>query len=224
LKDKIGVMDNNGRVLSGFCRPVLDKCRRYTYGDGQYVDNNTVVKSYMERTMMQIKAAQQEIIADYAKTCLIDVSACYNGQITNSSSYGMGTGLSPKILKPVLMGACRGVALSCSYAVFSDSSTPTRCPTSGASTAPCWKSDGKTRESDTCIHMLSEMFYQTLMCPLDSTWTNVGGTASNNYTPAGYVNSNCKCNTGYYVYNGACTMTPTCESGKTWNSASGACS
>jgi hypothetical protein len=197
LKGKIGVMDNNGRVVSGFCRPVLDKCRRYTYSDGQYVDNNTVVKSYMERTISQIIAAQAGIVADYAKSCLTDVSVCYNGQITSANSYGVGTSLSPSIIRPILMGACRSVALSCAYSVFSDKSD-----------TDCWSGD--TRRPEQCITKLSEMFYQTLMCPLNSTWQTAGKTAeaSDPEEAAKYVNSNCKCNTGYYVSGSTCAIEP----------------
>ncbi|MDR3208379.1 MAG: hypothetical protein LBT45_00860 [Rickettsiales bacterium] len=193
LKSKIGVMDNNGRVVSGFCRPVLDKCRRYTYSDGQYVDNNTVIKSYMERTMSQIIAAQSGVIAEYAKTCLTDVSTCYNGQITSANSYGIGTSLSPSIVRPILMGACRSVALSCAYVVFS---------TAGAR-------DSVT-EQNALIDRLSNMFYQTLMCPLNSTWSDTLQD-SDGVVPAEkskYINSNCKCNSGYYVSVGTCAQIP----------------
>ncbi|MDR2268554.1 MAG: hypothetical protein LBD94_00005, partial [Rickettsiales bacterium] len=122
LKSKIGVMEN-GRIKSGFCRPVLEKCRLATYEEGQYIENNTVVKSYLERTMTQVNAAQNSIISEYAKSCVSDVSTCYNNQITQVNSYAGGTSLSPSVLKPILMGACRNVALSCAYAVFSEIDT-----------------------------------------------------------------------------------------------------
>jgi len=197
LKDKIGVMEN-GRVKSGFCRPVLDRCRMITYNEGRYVDNNTVVKSYMERVMTQIGAAQNNIIAEYASVCVNDVSLCYNSQITQVNAYSGGISLSPSTVRPILMGACRNVALSCAYAVFSaddDRKTGSKC-------------DG----ADACINSLSEMFYQSMLCPQNSTW--VDGNHTNDivthYVHMGFVNSNCKCNNGSYAYNGKCVALPAC--------------
>ena len=220
LKDKIGVMES-GRVKSGFCRPVLDKCRMVTYSEGQYVDNNTVVKAYMERTMTQIQAAQSGIISEHAKNCIADVSACYNSQVTQVNSYSGGLTLSPSTVKPILMGACRNVALSCAYAVFPDAS------------------DCNRSQQAICIDKLSEMFYQSMLCPVNSRWIRVptctgvnetcvdanhfgvcwNGTSEDltkechnveNYALGGWVNNACQCNPNYAVYNGTCTLNPTC--------------
>jgi hypothetical protein len=202
LLNKIGSSDPaTGRVTSGFCRTVLDKCRRYTYNDNkEYIANNTIVKSYLERTMTQIRAAQSGIISEHASECIHDVSTCYNSQLTQVNSYSGGLSLSPSTVKPILMGACRNVALSCSYAVFSTDTD---------------------RTANTLIDKLSEMFYQSMLCPANSRWNNsapVGQIAAPNYTMSTgttYVNSNCQCNSGYVVYNGLCTMTPVCPSNST---------
>jgi hypothetical protein len=199
LLNKIGASDSaTGKITSGFCRPVLDKCRRYTYNDNkEYVKNNSIVKSYLERTMTQIRSAQSGIISEHASECIHDVSTCYNSQLTQVNSYSGGLSLSPSTVKPILMGACRNVALSCAYAVFSTDTD---------------------RTPNTLIDKLSAMFYQSMLCPANSRWNNsapAGQAAAVNYTlstGSSYVNSNCQCNADYVVYNGLCTMTPTCPS------------
>jgi hypothetical protein len=190
LKGKIGVA-SNGRVQSGFCRPVLDKCRQYTYSNGTYVDNNTIVKSYLERTMAQIRAAQNGVIAEYAAKCVSDVSACYNSQVTQINSYASGLTLSPSSVKPILMGACRNIALSCANAVFSS-------PADRAA-------GGKCDDPENCINNLSEMFYQAMLCTIsNSKWNATVGTPNDHL----YVNSNCQCNIDYYPSLGACARCP----------------
>ena len=205
LKDKIGVKEND-RIQSGFCRPVLDRCRLLTHTrDGAYQDNNTVVKSYMERVMAQIGAAQERIISEYASSCIGAVQICYNSQLSSLNLNIGGTQVSPSIVKPILMGACRNVSLSCAYAVFQD------------------KVRVSTTENE-FINDLSNMFFQSMLCPINSIWDDSPCNSecirpSQNFTmttnPANlstraYANSSCYCMVDFVVYNGQCTKSPTC--------------
>ena len=213
LLSRIGKMDESTKhVTSGFCRPVLEKCQRYTYDSNKkYNEKNTIVKSYLQRTMTQIKASQANIIVEHASECITDVSTCYNSQITQVNSYSSGLTLSPSTVKPILMGACRNVALSCAYAVFSDPSD------NGAD--KCW-TDSTTRNANNCINQLSSMFYQSMLCPANSEWNNTASStpAINNTLSDGssYVNSNCQCKSGYYVYNGTCLAVASCTDNSAW--------
>ena len=51
-----------------------------------------------------------------------------------------------------------------------------------------------------CIQNISQMFYQSLLCPENSTYMQATGTAGSN----GYVNTHCKCNTGYEIWGSSC--------------------
>lgn len=84
-----------------------------------------------------------------------------------------------------MRGACRNVALTCAYAVFANDSES--CPENNA---------------DTCVESISEMFYQSLLCPDNSTYTKTAGTSGNN----NYVNEHCKCNLGYSVSGSQCVV------------------
>jgi hypothetical protein len=207
LRNKIGE-SSGGTLVSGFCRPVLDRCRQFTYQDGVYVPNNSIVKSYLERAMTQIYAAKNSIMTEYASTCIADVSACYNSQITQVQSYATGISLTPDLVKPVLMGACRNVALSCAYALFP---TTTDCNHSVTENNPVTENN-----QNACIDKLSKMFYQALMCPVNSTWdTGCTSVASINDKNA-CVSHSCKCKTNYYVVNGQCLSTPSCPANSIW--------
>lgn len=80
LQDKIGTIED-GKAL-GMCSAVLNQCQDYTYtGTGtsrKYNSENNVIKSYLERTLVQIKAAQDAALADYAEDCISDVADCLN--------------------------------------------------------------------------------------------------------------------------------------------------
>ena len=80
LLNKIGYHDDGSGRDYGMCMSVLNKCQNYTYeGRGtkaKYDFDNLVLKEYLQRTMTQIKATQDTIIADYAENCVSDVSAC----------------------------------------------------------------------------------------------------------------------------------------------------
>ena len=199
----------------GLCRAVLDKCQQYTYnlsGD-KYNPYNDVVVNYVQRAMVNIKSAQHQIISDYASTCMTDVAACYNQQVTQVNSWSSVASVAS--IRGVMTGACRNVALTCAYAVFANmctvgvqnatnwvlqSTTDSTQTTDGTPCTPC-----NTENPSACINGISEIFYQSLLCPENSTYSVDSGSPSNRMV-GGYVNAQCKCNEGYTAFGGACLM------------------
>ena len=219
LLTKIGT--GNTVKDGGLCRAVLDKCQQHTYNlsGEKYNPYNDVVINFIQRAMVNIKSAQQQIISDYASSCMTDVASCYNQQVTQVNSWSSVASVSS--IKGVMTGACRNVALTCAYAVFANMCTTgeqnamnwvlhaigddshTAIDTS-VSCTPCNSSNQAT-----CIEGISEIFYQSLLCPDNSTYnsTCVSGTSANRMVE-GCVNKQCKCNTGYTVWGGSCS--PSC--------------
>ena len=194
LMKKIGT--GNTVKDGGLCRAVLDKCQDYTYvtagKNTAYNPYNEVVVNYIQRAMVNIKAAQSKIISDYASTCMADVQACYNQQ--NSQITSWTTAASVDNVYKVLTGACYNVALTCGYAVFAYDNEMAQ------------KIDGKTpaEQNSMFIQGISQMFYQSLLCPDNSVYTD--GTVS-----GAYVNDRCVCKAGYFVSGGSCVSA--CPSG-----------
>ena len=185
----------------GLCRPVLDKCRAYTYGsNGNYMPYNDIVINYIQRAMVNIKAAQYQIVANYASSCLSDIATCYNDQVSQLTSWSATAAASS--VYNIMKGACRNIALTCGYAVFSADTTS--CP-----------------NQDKCIESISEIFYQSLLCPDNSVYMmSHSNTISVNNTYAGWVNTMCKCKDDFVTFNGACL--PLCDNGGQYLS-SGVC-
>ena len=170
----------------GLCRAVLDKCQAYTYTDETYQPYNDIVVNYIQRAMVNIKAAQYRIISDYASSCMVDVASCYNQQVTQVNAWSSSASTSS--IYNVMNGACRNVALTCAYGVFADNSEA--CP---------------SNDPDTCIASLSNMFYQSLLCPDNSTYDPMGpddSVAENG--ESGYINELCSCNLGYVKWGNYC--------------------
>jgi len=85
LQYKIGYI-TDGKAY-GMCASVLNQCQDYTYDDkGNFKYNNDVVKSYLERTLVQIKAQQDELLNSYAESCLTDVTSCLSDNGWSSGS------------------------------------------------------------------------------------------------------------------------------------------
>ncbi|MDE6477735.1 MAG: hypothetical protein K2L94_00625 [Alphaproteobacteria bacterium] len=187
LLDKIGT----GKKVSdnGLCRAVLDKCQQYTYKNDTYQPYNDVVVSYIQRAMVNVQAAQRKIISDYASTCMTEIATCYNQQVTQVNAWSNVASVDS--IYRVMTGACHNVALTCAYAVFAND------------TQSCPKNDDGTYDDADCIKNISEMFYQSLLCPDNSDYAAEQGTADSN----GYVNDHCKCRSGYYSYNNQCYAT-----------------
>ena len=199
LLQKIGTKQNV--TDEGLCRAVLDKCQRYTYNsNGNYIPYNDIVVNYVQRAMVNIRAAQQNIISDYASKCMVDVAECYNQQVTQVNAWSSSANVSS--IYNVMRGACRNVALTCAYAVFDNSNLD------------C----GDTNSQDTCITGISEMFYQSLLCPDNSTYSASVSDSTGNGTE--WANSNCKCDLGYEAWGGQCVLR--CSTNQTRN-ASGIC-
>lgn len=207
LLSKIGT----GQTIKdgGLCRAVLDKCQDYTYttnnNTSTYKQYNDVVVNYIQRAMVNIKAAQSKIISDYASSCLSDMSDCYNLQITQINSLTDVANI--ETVRQVMTGACHNVALTCGYAVLANE-----------------LSDSDTDED--VVTKISEVFYQSLLCPENSTYDpNDSHTTSINRktsTSSAYawVNSRCKCDIGYTVWNGSCLQQ--CATNQ-YRNASGVC-
>ena len=206
LLTKIGTQKD--ATAEGLCRPVLDKCRAYTYDDhGTYKPYNDIVVNYIQRAMVNIKAAQYQIVSDYASTCLNDIASCYNNQVSQINSWS-ATAASSSVYN-IMRGACRNVALTCGYAVFS------------ADGDSCPKTDTSSAQTK-CIESISEIFYQSLLCPDNSIYMMAHSSViSPNNTHRGWVNTMCKCSEGFVTFNGACL--PKCDNGGTYLST-GVCS
>ena len=103
LQYKIGYHDNTSGKNMGMCMSVLNKCQDYTYDENRkYVANNSVISEYLYRTMIQIKAAQDTVLSNYAENCISDVTSCL-------SSNGYDSVYNTKI--PV--NACKSVITTC---------------------------------------------------------------------------------------------------------------
>ena len=101
--------------------------------------------------MVNIQSGQRKIISDYASSCMVDIASCYNQQVTQINSWS--TSASVNSIYNVMRGACRNVALTCAYAVFANDQTS--CPPDN---------------DDMCIQKVSEVFYQSLLCPENSVY------------------------------------------------------
>ena len=197
LMQKIGTGQSvkNG----GLCRAVLDKCQYYTYEtNGKrsvYKPYNDVVISYIQRAMVNIKAAQSKIISDYASTCMSEVEKCYNQQTTQITSWS--TSASVDNIYRVMTGACYNVALTCGYAVFAYDKEMGKTL------------DGLSEEQDkknTLIRGISEMFYQSLLCPENSEFVDILQSEADEQEASKYVNARCKCKDDYYLYGSSCVL------------------
>lgn len=192
----------------GLCRPVLDKCQRYTYtSDGEYRRFNDIVVNYMQRAMVNIRAAQRQIISDYASSCMTDIASCYNQQVNQVNSWSSNASVTS--VYNVMRGACRNVALTCAYAVFSNGEV---CSDENAQQSP-----------ESClIEKVSEIFYQSLLCPDNSVYHQGGlgaynaehDTQENKGNGKAWVNDTCRCigwsnqseTLGYEAWGASCVL------------------
>lgn len=204
LLQKIGT---GVRVTEGLCRPVLDKCQRYTYdSNNNYQPYNDIVLNYIQRAMVNIKSGQEKVIADYASNCMVDVATCYNQQVTQVNAWTSSASVGS--IRNVMRGACRNVVLTCGYAIFDDcenaceyfqdSDRKTQCMES------CPKGDAPN-EGD-IIDAVSDMFYNSMLCPDNSTYSTTSKSSATDEAKKRYVNDLCKCNDGYEPWSSQCVL------------------
>nr|MBQ0091284.1 hypothetical protein [Candidatus Enterousia merdequi] len=178
----------------GLCRAVLDKCQYYTYDSNtkqsKYKPYNEVVVGYIQRAMVNIKAAQSKIVSDYASTCMNEVEACYNQQNTQITSWSSSANVD-NIYK-VMTGACYNVALTCGYAVFAYDKEM------GEEIRGL---DDDKDQKLKLINGISQMFYETMLCPENSEFISDDTTV---LVGRAMVNDRCACKKGYVLSNGAC--------------------
>jgi len=205
----------------GLCRAVLDRCRDYTYKQtgkkSVYNPYNEVVLNYIQRAMVNIKAAQSKIISEYASSCMANISACYNQQVNQINSWTSSASVDN--IYSVMTGACYNVALTCGYAVFAYdlalgnkvTQIRTDCDTCTGNNClnTCSEDAIDKRQKLVLIQAISDLFYQSLLCPENSSFdpTEIDPARKiTNRMIMGYVNDRCKCNSGYAAWNGACVL------------------
>ena len=198
LMKKIGT----GKTVKdgGLCRPVLDKCQDYTYSkygkNSNYDPYNEVIVHYIQRAMVNIKAAQSRIISNYASTCMADVEDCYNQQSTQISSWSSSASVDN--VYRVMTGACYNVALTCGYAVFAyDIEMGEEIATMST----------EAEKKNALIRGISQMFYESLLCPEHSEFSNtLKSQETDTAEQDKYVNDRCKCNSGYLNTGTSCVL------------------
>ncbi|MCL1902692.1 MAG: hypothetical protein FWG18_03655, partial [Alphaproteobacteria bacterium] len=202
LLEKIG---EGPTATSGLCRAVLDRCRRVSYTeDGRtYKTDNDVVKNYIQRAMINIKAGQERVIAEFASTCMQDVAYCYSQQVSQVTAWSSNAAVAS--IQMIMRSACRNIALTCGFAIFSEPDDGIKCRLTNGTTVP-----------DECINQVSEIFYQSMLCPENSTYMPEVLNASTAPTPGLYnsqygrywVNARCLCDASYGYDAGRCMSCP----------------
>ena len=71
------------------CSSVLNKCQNYTYDGKDFKYDNAVIREYLQRTLTQIKVAQDEIISGYAENCISDVTSCLSSNNSSNPNYAI---------------------------------------------------------------------------------------------------------------------------------------
>lgn len=184
----------------GLCRAVLDKCQDYTYikngKTATYQPYNDVIINYIQRAMVNIKASQAKIISEYASSCMSDVQDCYNQQNTQITT--LSSSASVDNIYKVLTGTCYNVALTCGYAVFAyDRDMGQQIEAT----------IGEENRKSLLIEGISQMFYQSLLCPDNSEYVGTNTSGRN------MVNDRCACKTNYYISGSTCVAS--CPNGYT---------
>ncbi|MCR4918091.1 MAG: hypothetical protein K5912_04070 [Alphaproteobacteria bacterium] len=111
LQNKIGYIEDN--TSYGMCASVLNKCQNYTYNDAgssnaRYNPQNDVIKHYLSRILVQIKAKQDEILSSYAENCISDVTSCLS-----QNNYPTDTTSVNTVQQRIAINACRSNIITC---------------------------------------------------------------------------------------------------------------
>ncbi len=112
IQNKIGYNEKDRNY--GMCMSVLNKCQDYTYtGNGssrKYDAENEVVKQYLARMLVQIKAKQDEILAEHAESCITDVTTCLT---QNNYPFDEETLIVNNVHANIAINACRSAIVTC---------------------------------------------------------------------------------------------------------------
>lgn len=112
IQNKIGYNEKDRNY--GMCMSVLNKCQDYTYtGNGssrKYDAENEVVKQYLARMLVQIKAKQDEILAEHAESCITDVTTCLS---QNNYPFDEETLTVNNVRANIAINACRSPIVTC---------------------------------------------------------------------------------------------------------------
>ena len=205
LQNKIGYVNKDGRAY-GMCVSVLNKCQDYSYdGKGtsaKYKQDNDVIKQYLARVLIQIKAKQDEILANYAESCVSDVTTCLtqNGYPTEDPNDWETDEYSTNTTKMnIAVNACRAQVVTCmsvnGYSI--DTPTPTEMN--------CWV-QGLLYSTSTDDCMWDNIYEN----PCESYGSNyIWCSSSNRCTlPADCQNNPVQCTVNYNCNNGNAGGTP----------------
>lgn len=119
LQNKIGYHDNDDGKNYGMCMSVLNRCQDITYTESgnsaEYNPQNNVVKEFLNRTLVQIKSAQDAIMAEYAEDCITDVASCLaqNNYDPDDKSTTEGGADEESIKNKIAIRACNPIITTC---------------------------------------------------------------------------------------------------------------
>ena len=117
LRGKIGYVEDGKNY--GMCSSVLNKCQDLTYtgkNTGKTFDfDNDVIKQYLQRTMIQIKAQQDTVLASYADSCISDVASCLSQNNYNYSGLNNSTNTGTTY-SDAAINACMSIIKTCKSA------------------------------------------------------------------------------------------------------------
>lgn len=191
LQNKIGYNQKDRNY--GMCMSVLNKCQDYTYTRGtgtsaQYEPANQVVQQYLARVLVQIKAKQDEILANYAETCVSDVTSCLgqNGYPTEDPSEWEESERSTNTTKMnIAVNACRAQIVTCmsvnGYSIDTPTPTEMNCWVQGllysTSTGECMQNNVHPDACGTgyewCTTVEPATCVQSGTCPTAPTYYNI---------------------------------------------------
>lgn len=107
LQSKIGYNDSTDGKNYGMCMSVLNKCQDATYtgNNNTFNKSNDVIKGYLQRTLTQIKASQDEVLSKYGENCTSDVSSCLSSNGYSSTA--------TTVIKNAAINACNSSITTC---------------------------------------------------------------------------------------------------------------
>ena len=116
ILNKIGHIDSEGRA-HGMCANVMNRCQNITRpGDGplthrRYATNNIVVREFLGRTFLQIRAGREKVMAEFGESCTQEVRMCLS--TNNAQAFGNLGNTNNNILSITARSACQPLAETC---------------------------------------------------------------------------------------------------------------